>query len=677
MSRCRPLRWRLLAWLPLGLLHTLACAAPAADMPWSRWMLDGHERPAEVLERWSAAAPELSDVSPAARRWWRQRGLVAAGGAVPDAAEDAMRRLRAWYGADRALAAADAALIEAVQAERLGRMAAIEPPAGQAEAAYAQACAQEDGPDCDPWIWWRLMRLRAAYAEARGLGVEARGWQERAAELAQRQGEPGLQAWALSSLAVLLQGLGEPEAARARMAQAERLSLRDTPPELRLRVRLNQARLEDRRGEAGAALHTLEESWRQAEALPVPRLQALLLANLSDLRLRAGRTREALAAVDRALPLVRAHGDGRFEPLLLFNGGLARLALGQLRAGRADLAAALQLWEQAGAQGPLREALRQGGDALHAAGDHREALDWMHRERALAESLDAANRESALRALRQRQGREAEQQELDRLADENRLAEARLSSQQWQRRVQWLLGGSLLAMAVLLGLLMLRTRAGNRLLQRRTVRLERLGGRDPLTGLANRRRFLEALAPQLQAPQGFQGALMLVDVDHFKQVNDRHGHATGDAVLRAVAQRLARGLRGQDLVCRWGGEEFLIAAPGMGPDAAEAAAQRLLQLVADEPVAEGLTVTLSIGVLVLPLPGDAAPSDWDTALARADLALYAAKDAGRDAWVRVLSVQADSAADRECLASEFEQARVRGLVALRWGRRAQADGASG
>ena len=75
MSRRHPLRGRLLAWAALALLHGLACAAPAPDMPWSRWMLDGHERPVEVLERWSASAPDGSADSPAARRWWRQRGL--------------------------------------------------------------------------------------------------------------------------------------------------------------------------------------------------------------------------------------------------------------------------------------------------------------------------------------------------------------------------------------------------------------------------------------------------------------------------------------------------------------------------------------------------------------------------------------------------------------------------
>ena len=87
--------------------------------------------------------------------------------------------------------------------------------------------------------------------------------------------------------------------------------------------------------------------------------------------------------------------------------------------------------------------------------------------------------------------------------------------------------------------------------------------RDPLTNLANRRHFLSVMqAEQARggAEAGFDGALLLVDIDHFKHVNDSHGHAAGDIVLCEVARRLNEAVRGDDLVVRWGGEEFLVLA---------------------------------------------------------------------------------------------------------------------
>ncbi len=119
---------------------------------------------------------------------------------------------------------------------------------------------------------------------------------------------------------------------------------------------------------------------------------------------------------------------------------------------------------------------------------------------------------------------------------------------------------------------------------------------------------------------------VMCDIDHFKAVNDRYGHPAGDEVLRGVAKRLRRTVRGSGgLVGRWGGEEFLILLPGLARPEAHALAERLRQAVAATPVA-GLPVTASLGVASFRPPGDTA----DALLARADQALYAAKRSGRN-----------------------------------------------
>ncbi len=167
-------------------------------------------------------------------------------------------------------------------------------------------------------------------------------------------------------------------------------------------------------------------------------------------------------------------------------------------------------------------------------------------------------------------------------------------------------------------------------------RVRQLAEVDEQTGVANRRRVLAALAAErdrsLRTGIGF--AVAMLDIDHFKRINDSHGHPAGDAVLQAVAAALRGALRGSDLVGRWGGEEFLVVLPGA--DTAEAgaqAAERLRLAIAGHAWAEvvaGLQVTASIGVAVS-APGEPV----ERLLDRADRGLYQAKHAGRNrvaAW---------------------------------------------
>jgi diguanylate cyclase (GGDEF)-like protein len=158
---------------------------------------------------------------------------------------------------------------------------------------------------------------------------------------------------------------------------------------------------------------------------------------------------------------------------------------------------------------------------------------------------------------------------------------------------------------------------------------------DPLTQMLNRAP-LEGRASELAEQSRVSGepvAMIVADLDHFKAVNDSHGHATGDDVLRDVAYLIRKELRAFDLAYRLGGEEFLVLLPGSSEAGALLVAERLRQAVAARPIA-GVDVTISCGV-ASSAPGET--FDFDTAFAAADYALYGAKKAGRN---RVSGTQA-------------------------------------
>lgn len=163
--------------------------------------------------------------------------------------------------------------------------------------------------------------------------------------------------------------------------------------------------------------------------------------------------------------------------------------------------------------------------------------------------------------------------------------------------------------------------------------LHRQASTDDLTGAANRRSLMQRLALEFERVKrsagGHRCAVLAVDLDLFKQVNDNHGHAAGDAVLQQVAALMRRLTRQHDLVARSGGEEFMLLLPEADADDALALAERLRAGLRAQPVQHlglALAVTVSVGVSAI-LPDDA---HLDAVLARADGALYAAKAAGRD-----------------------------------------------
>jgi two-component system cell cycle response regulator len=160
---------------------------------------------------------------------------------------------------------------------------------------------------------------------------------------------------------------------------------------------------------------------------------------------------------------------------------------------------------------------------------------------------------------------------------------------------------------------------------------QRLAATDALTSLANRRAFIRGMETEIARcnRHGGEVAMLLLDVDHFKSINDERGHTVGDRVLASIGGQLRQQLRASDHVARWGGEEFVVGLTGTDPGGARVAAERLRRAIADMEVhVEGggpVRVTASIG-----LAAWRPRETLDSVIARADAAMYASKAAGRN-----------------------------------------------
>jgi diguanylate cyclase (GGDEF)-like protein len=200
----------------------------------------------------------------------------------------------------------------------------------------------------------------------------------------------------------------------------------------------------------------------------------------------------------------------------------------------------------------------------------------------------------------------------------------------------WLPWLILAGLSLLIGLaswLAIRLLAGRRRLADLNRKLETLAHTDLLTGLSNRLHLTEQLEGLMANAKrhDFNLCVLMIDIDHFKRLNDSYGHHAGDQALRHVAARLSASLRDGDLLARWGGEEFLAVLPYTGLPEGLAVAERLCHLVAGEPIAIGnsgevVAVQTSVGVAQ---DGD---DDLDSLVHRADLGLYEAKAAGRNTF---------------------------------------------
>jgi diguanylate cyclase (GGDEF)-like protein len=393
---------------------------------------------------------------------------------------------------------------------------------------------------------------------------------------------------------------------------------------------------------------------------------ALALGNSADYLLRLGEYQGAVFRAEESLALALKSGDLLSQALAHLNIGLAKIAMKQVEAGRKEVMKAIAMDEAQGQRAAVAADWHELGTFLEGAGDWAGAIDAYHRHRQLFDQQMQDDSRKAVLEMQARFDDDRQAKEIALLDRGNTLKAEQLRARDLQLRLWLAVAACVVLLSVLLVLAYQRIRRSNQALARSNAELRRQGERDPLTGLANRRHFQIAIK-RLAAQGKLKGTVFLIDIDHFKRINDVHGHAAGDVVLVEVAQRLRATLREDDLVVRWGGEEFLIVVDEREVAIASALAQRLLDQIALTPVSHGaqqIYVSASIGFASFPLAPNALSVSWERAIDLVDTVMYMAKAHGRNRAFGIEAMAVEDEAGLAALAGRMEAAWHEGRVKL-------------
>lgn len=368
------------------------------------------------------------------------------------------------------------------------------------------------------------------------------------------------------------------------------------------------------------------------------KLEQIAQTNLSAHYINTGRYEKAIRATEMSEKLAREINDNVGVAFAISNRGSATARLGQVDEGMAMMKRAMEIAEKEGDRRIVLDLMSEQVNVLERAGRDKQALATLRRLYEMSGDITSSEREKAVLELQEKFSAERKTREIERLSLSNTAALAEVAARAWQQRLWAAVAVVLLLSTALLVLWVRMVRRRNRLLAVDNAALTSQSIHDPLTGAFNRRHFEQLMAQQEATVHGrsrdrkYQAAvgLILIDVDHFKHVNDTYGHSAGDEVLKEVAERLRTLVREQDAVVRWGGEEFVLVLPGTPPEGLAVVAAKALNALGREPVmhdGRDIPVRASAGAIAWPAwPGQ----EWADALHIADLALYLSKTGGRN-----------------------------------------------
>jgi diguanylate cyclase (GGDEF)-like protein len=393
------------------------------------------------------------------------------------------------------------------------------------------------------------------------------------------------------------------------------------------------------------------------------------LVNLSDSYLKQHDFARAVQYAQESLLSAQKTSDKSTEATARLNLGQAYLGMGRLEEGKKQYEMGLARYEQENNKPDLQVALREYGEALERAGDLRGAVAAYHRERDISNELFEKRRQQAMLELQEKYEGEKKQRQIELLSHENQVKGAEIDNRRLQQRVWWLLALVFALAAAVVGLLYRKVRHTNAQLEVKNLELKAQSTLDPLTSLYNRRHFQDFMRSlnMQQRPDDIVGALFLLDVDHFKHINDNYGHAAGDAVLKMIAENLRIALRETDMIVRWGGEEFLAFLPAIPRHGVDEIARRILLSISSQSLTyqeQQISVNVSVGFSPFPLIPGGEPLPWERAVNLVDMALYLAKAHGRNRAYGVRGFENFHLTSMDVIEQDLERAWRSGFVDL-------------
>lgn len=517
-----------------------------------------------------------------------------------------------------------------------------------------------------PVFRWRYHDQMAAICSDSGELDTALNNGHAAQRLAEQLGQPWRVALSLMELAFTSSRADTPARARQLIGQALAEAQKDPDPMTLNRVYTMRGIVHSNDNDAGIALQAYTDALEQAQRAGSDSVRALGLANLADHHLRQGHWARALELAEQALPLARASRNSSAESVARANIGLAKIALGRVAEGRDDVRAGNTLDEQQGALAYASSGWEELAGYLERAGDLAGAVAAYREHRRVSERVLRDETRKLLLEAQERQDAEQRARDIELLNRDNALKAEQVHQRNLALMLWAALGGCVLVSLGLLWQAFRRVRRTNEALAHSNASLKRQSETDPLTGLANRRHFQAAIR-SLSSGEGLAASVFLIDIDHFKRINDSYGHAAGDAVLIDIAGRLREAVRDDDLIVRWGGEEFLIVARSHEPQFGPQLAQRLLDLIGGKPVQQdgrAIPVTASIGFVSLPVPPHGLRLSWERAIDLVDTVMYLAKSHGRNKAYGVERIDAEDALAAAQLTARLEAAWSEGHVGL-------------
>ncbi|MDY0978011.1 diguanylate cyclase [Massilia sp. CFBP9012] len=499
-----------------------------------------------------------------------------------------------------------------------------------------------------------------------------------AAALARTKGEPVHVVMALNSLVRLYAQMREPEKGFGLLDEAFAAARKADSPGRMATIRNAEYGLAIDTGQRERALRALQEGLALERSIGATKRVAVSLINLSDFYLKTGAYKQAAGYAEQAVAAARPLNDRKLDATAHLNLGQAYLGTGRLAEGKRQIELGMAGYEGIGDKPELQNALVEYGLALERAGDLPGALQAYHRERKISNELFERRRQQAMLDLQEKYEGDKKQRQIELLRSENLIKSTEIDNRRLQQRVWWLLVAVFALTATVVGLLYRKVRHANAQLHEKNRELKQQSVRDPLTGLYNRRHFLEYMralpatgveANEQSDEQTGGGALFLLDVDHFKNINDTYGHAAGDAVLTTIAARLCEILRETDMIVRWGGEEFLAYLPTApaGTSGLDEVAGRILAGIGATVVDHGgtaLSVNVSIGYAPFPLSVGKQNLAWERVVNLVDMALYLAKSHGRNRAYGVRGFADDRLASIDAIEQNLEHAWRAGQVDL-------------